>query len=475
VTTRQRPDSGTATNEEIDPATEQPTAQSRDEVEPEDEAHTDTTDSPAPASWTLRDRRETRRWTGIAGIALLAGGIGIVTTSPALLLASAIGVGMLAVVRAADPTVPELAVERRFEPADPDPGEHCTVTVTVTNAGEQTIADLRLLDLVPEALAVVDGSPRAAVTLRPGEETELSYTLAMRRGYHEFEGLLGLTRGMTGAVELETMYDATDDIACTPHPEPVDTLALRALTTPYAGRQTTDSGGAGIEFYSTREYLPGDPIRHIDWNRHARSGELATLEFRTERAASVVLVADVRAAAYVQGDEQHGSAADRGVDALGRLFGTLLDNGDQAGIATLGPECHWLPPRLGTDHRVRGRELLGEDPMLSPTATEESMYPALHVRRLRERLPADAQVIVATPLCDDDAAEIVRLLDAHGHDATVISPDPTRADTPGRRLARAERRLRMAALRHAGIRVVDWQAGESLDTAIARARKRWSG
>lgn len=473
MTTSQSTDGETtAAGRRVEPAADQLSAGEPVEPDPDDSAEPAVSSTPVP--WTVLKRRETQRWQGIAGIALLAGGIGIVTTSPALLLASAIGVGVLAVVRAADPSVPELAIDRTFEPDAPSPGEDCTVTVSVTNVGEHTAVDLRLVDLVPEALAVVDGSPRAAVTLRPGAETTLTYTLSVRRGHHEFGGLLGIARGATGAVELETRYEAGDHISAVPHSEPLEGLSVRALTTPYAGQQTTDNGGAGIEFHSTREYLPGDPIRHIDWNRHARSGELATLEFRTERAASVVLVADVRKAAYVRRDDRTGSAADRGVDALGRLFVTLLDNGDQAGIATLGPECHWLPPRLGAEHRVRGRELLGEDALLSPTQTEESMYPGIHVRRLQERLPPDAQVIVCTPLCDDDAAEIVRLLDAHGHHATVLSPDPTRGDTPGRRLARTERRLRMTSLRRASIRVVDWQAEESLDAAIARASKRWS-
>jgi uncharacterized repeat protein (TIGR01451 family) len=441
---------------------------------PGDQGATETSGRASPTRVTVERRRETRRWTGIAGIALLAGGLGVVTTSPALLLASAIGVGMLAVVRAADPTPPTLSIEREFHPRVPDPGEECTVSVTVTNSGQGTIVDLRLVDLVPDALAVLDGSPRGCVTLRPDQDTTLTYTVLTRRGHHEFDGLLGISRDVTGAIEIDCHYHVTDAIECVPDIRPLDGLSLRSLTTPYAGRQTTDEGGAGIEFHATREYLPGDPLRRIDWNRHARSGELATLEFRTERAASVVVVADVRRAAYVRPDRRHASAADRGVDAVGRLFTTLLDEGDQAGIATLGPECHWLPPRLGADYRLRGRQLLAQDELLSPARTDESPYAGLHVRRLRRRLAADAQVIVCTPLCDDDAAEIVRLLDAHGHHATVVSPDPTAADTPGRRLARAERTLRITRLRRTGIRVVDWDPDESLDLAIARATERWS-
>jgi len=445
----------------------------RDDTDVDSAGRTEETPTSVPS--TVERRRETNRWRGIAGITLLAGGIGVVTTSPALLLASAIGVGMLAVVRAADPNVPTLSIQRQFAPVDPEPGEECTVTVTVTNRGDGTIVDLRLVELVPEALAVVDGSPRTALTLRPGETRELTYSVLARRGHHQFDSILGIVRDVTGAIELECYYEVPDALDCTPELDPLDGLAVRALTTPYAGRQTTDDGGAGIEFHATREYLPGDPLRRIDWNRHARSGELATLQFCTERAASVVLVADVRRESYLRGDRRQPGVADRGVEAVGRLFATLLEQGDQTGIATVGPECRWLPPRLGTDHRVRGQELLAQDDVLSPARTdEESLYAGLHVRRLRQRLPVDAQVVVCTPLCDDDAAEIVRLLDAHGHHATVVSPDPTAGDTPGRRLVRAERTLRMTRLRRSGIRVVDWAPDESLDVAVARATERWS-
>jgi hypothetical protein len=64
-------------------------------------------------------------------------------------------------------------------------------------------------------------------------------------------------------------------------------------------------------------------------------------------------------------------------------------------------------------------------------------------------------------------------LDAYGHLVTVVSPDPTTADTPGHRLARVQRRNRISRLRAAGLRVVDW-GEESLAAEITRARGRWS-
>jgi len=96
------------------------------------------------------------------------------------------------------------------------------------------------------------------------------------------------------------------------------------------------------------------------------------------------------------------------------------------------------------------------------------------IRDLRRRLDGNAQVILFSPLTDDNTARAARLLDAHGHLVTVISPDPTADRTPGQKLARAERIARMTDLRGKGIRVVDWGTDEELATAIDRASRRWS-
>ena len=72
------------------------------------------------------------------------------------------------------------------------------------------------------------------------------------------------------------------------------------------------------------------------------------------------------------------------------------------------------------------------------------------------RLPADAQVVFCTPLADDAATAVGRQLHARGHDVLVASPDVTGGDTPCRRLAGVERRLRLDGLRRDGVTVHEW-------------------
>jgi glutathione S-transferase len=75
---------------------------------------------------------------------------------------------------------------------------------------------------------------------------------------------------------------------------------------------------------------------------------------------------------------------------------------------------------------------------------------------LGTRLSPNTQVVFLTPLADATAGAVARRLDAVGHDVTVASPDVTATDTPARRLAAVERRLRVERLRRDGLTVSEW-------------------
>lgn len=439
--------------------------QAAEEPEAEDAAATD--------GLTDRTDRDTGHWRGVGAVVLLLGGAGVVTGTPALLLAAAVGVGYLAYARLFTYPTPSLRIERSVDDTSPDPGDAVTVTVTVHNEGDSLLPDLRLVDGVPAALTVVAGSARHATALPSGDSVTFRYDVLAKRGVHTFAGTTVLARDPSGARETEFRVDSEATVTCTPSLDTTLSVPLRPLTSRYVGRVDTQSGGEGIEFFSTRQYRPGDSLSQIDWNRRARTGELTTLQFREEQAATVVLLLDLREEAYVSHDRDGLHAADRSVDAAGKLFSSLLETGERAGIAALSPEDVWLAPGTGNDHRARARELLATHPALSSTPPERYFSTTLRVRKLRKRMPPDAQILLLSPFVDEPVARVARLLDAHGHLVTCVSPDPTANDTPGRALARAERSNRLASLRQAGIRVVDWAPDETVTTALARAERGW--
>jgi uncharacterized repeat protein (TIGR01451 family) len=417
---------------------------------------------------------ETRRWTGIDGVALLVGGVGVLLQQPAVLLMAVVGVGFAAYARSGTPPTVSLDITRELSDESPEPGDDVTVTVRVENTGDGSLADLRIVDGVPPALEVTEGTARLGTALRPGKSAVFAYDVTATRGKHEWEPTQVIARDPSGSIERSVEVHAETTLRCLPELGATAELPLRGLTTQYTGRVATDVAGVGVEFYATREYRPGDPLSRIDWNRYAREGELSTLQFREERAANVVLVVDTRESAYVAPDPDAPNAVERSVDAASRAFTALLGSGDRVGVAAFGPEPCWLPPSTGDDHRARARKMLATHPGFAPTPPENArFFPSIRFRRLRRRFPADAQVLLFSPLVDDVVVRTARQFDAHGHLVTVISPDPTGDDTVGHTLARVERRNRISALRRAGVHVLDW-GEESLATELARAERRWN-
>ncbi|MFB6192053.1 MAG: DUF58 domain-containing protein, partial [Haloarculaceae archaeon] len=419
--------------------------------------------------------RETGRWRGLVGFALLSGALGALVGRGAPVVAGAVALSLAAYARTSGAPPVDVEVSRELSRTRVEPGTSVRVAVTVRNVGSTVLPDLRVVDGVPEGLAVADGSPRHGTALRPGRSATFAYTVTARRGAHEWEPVTALALGFAGSVEREARIEGpTSTLTCVPGLTEGPSLPLRPHGAGYAGRLSVDDAGAGVEFRSVREYRPGDPLARVDWHRVARTGELSTVEFARERAAEVVLVVDTRAEAYVAPDRDAPSAVERSVAAAGRAFTSLLATGDRVGIASFGPRECWLPPGAGADHRARARDLLATHPAFAPAPPEEPFAAGLRVRALRRLFPAAAQVVLFSPCTDDYAVRVARRLDAHGHPVTVVAPDPTTEGTAGRELARAERAVRLSELRRGGLRSIDW-GDEPLATAVQRASRRWSG
>jgi uncharacterized repeat protein (TIGR01451 family) len=422
------------------------------------------------------DSHETGQWHGVSVVALVGIGVGIIVEQPAILMAGIVGIGFAAHARSAafDPGDAPVSVDRVLDAERPETGEEIKVRVTVRNESDRFLADLRFVDGVPEALSVVDGSPRIGTALRSGERTSFTYVVTARRGVHPFETSRLVARDLTGAIEQVWTIDTETTMTCIPplgtSTEPVP---IREQATQQVGRVGTTSGGAGIEFHATREYQPGDPMSRVDWNHRARTGELTTIQFREERAATVVLVIDARMAAYRSPDPHDSHAVDRAVTAAGRLYSTLTDAGNRVGIAAVGSEPCWLAPGSGVDHGIEAREFLATHPALSPVPAGEQPSPTRWEDRLRKRLAPGMQVFVLSPLCDDWGRDVARRVEEHGHRTTVVSIDPTIDREPGHRLSRVAREKRISTLRSAGLPVIDWQWNETIDSALARHEERW--
>lgn len=408
--------------------------------------------------------RTTHRWRGVVAVGLVAGASGAFLRRPSLLLVGAVAVAFAAYPRITTAPAVDLELDRRVHEGSPDHGDPVEVTVTVHNAGDGTLADLRVVDGVPPMLSVTDGTPRHATALRPGESATFSYEVTAKHGTHWFDPATAIVRDVSGATEVETDVEAETAIECaTPVPE----VPLRRQTTRHVGRILTDDGGSGVEFHGTREYRRGDSLARVDWRRFAKTGELTTVEYREERVASVVLCVDARGPAYRARADDEPHAVSYGLAATEQLLSALEATPNFVGVAAIGREFCWLAPGASPDHVSRARRLLATHPALSTKPPSDGDGHAdRQVTELRKRLDAETQVVLVSPLTDGDAAEAALELEAAGHSVTVVSPDVTAPGTVGTRLAAVERDHRITSLRESGVVAVDWDPAESLGTTL---------
>jgi len=437
--------------------------------------------------------RRTRRWRGVIAIAFTASALGLFAGRPALLLVGVVGAVYAAYPHLTTAPTPDYDLERELDPENPTDGEPVEVSVTLTNTSGELHPDTRIVDGVPPMLSGTDGSPRHAAALPSGETAEFSYTVTAAEGIHGFEPATVIARDVSGAREVETEVAADTTLAVS---SDVEDAPLRSHTLQRVGQLVTDTGGSGVEFHRVREYHESDPLNRVDWRRYAKSGELATIDYRTEQAASVVICIDARARAYRARREGEQHAVSRAIGAAEQLVSTLAATTNTVGVAAVGRDLVWVPPGSGDSHAERVRRALATEPTLSAYPPESSadtdatqsrsadataeaaetdggIAPdragsvlADQISSLRRQLGSDTQVVFVSPLPDHAAVEAVFTLESEGHAVTVLSPDVTTDETLGNRVAALARRTHVRTLREVDIPVIDWDADDTLDRAI---------
>jgi len=88
---------------------------------------------------------------------------------------------------------------------------------------------------------------------------------------------------------LNRKYFRPEDLRRLSH---ADFTSRRAIEGLYAGKHKTAQRGQSIEFRDYRQYIPGDPINHVDWKVFGRTDKLFIKVFEHQAELSVHLLVD---------------------------------------------------------------------------------------------------------------------------------------------------------------------------------------
>lgn len=468
--------------------------------------------------------QQVRRWSVGLLVTLALTAIGLLYANAALLAATLIPLTYVLYGTVSGlPADRTLAVERTIGAATPEPGAAVEVTLTVENESDNVLPDVRVIDGVPDELAVTAGTPRLCASLSPGEARTISYNVVAQRGTYAFEKPVARLRSLAGSEQLTSELDVSgaDELVCV---SALGTGPRQTRTMPQAGIVTTDSGGSGLEFHSTRQYRQGDPVNRIDWHHVAKTGEFITVQYREQKTSRTVLILDTRPVNRVTPRSGYPTAADRSIYAAERLYDVLTEAGvettvaavgledstddrielDPTGIAWAGPDRRTATPGAVFEAATHARDQAEQQPLIPPRIGLDSPLawaggsaatgrgaPAAQTDggeqseglrasselcsdggdetlRLLAEIPADARVILCSPLVDNWPVECAHSL-AGNHELVVVSPDPVGGDQPGQRIMDLHRQLRLRELQRLDASTVNWGVEQPFETALRDA------
>ena len=272
--------------------------------------------------------RLTRRGWAVAGLVVAAIALAAVFGPRALNavaapLLAALGLGAWQVSRAGDPAVSLAAVPPGH------PGERRTLSFSIEGSGVAALEP----DLPPGL-----GGDAISRTVSMPATVETRVDL-VARGVYDFGDLAVRQRDALGLIES------------TRQPEPTERVLVYPTVYPLRGDRRLERLFADVspperqEFERLREYVSGDPLRHVHWKSSAKYDDYLVMEFApTRRNETVSIAAD--------GDRE-------GIDEVASAAASLVVAavGAGLGVEVTVPAGH-LPEGQGETHRRHALRLL---------------------------------------------------------------------------------------------------------------------
>ncbi|WP_406286174.1 DUF58 domain-containing protein [Embleya sp. NBC_00896] len=392
---------------------------------------------------------------------LLPSWLGLVVVEGAILLAVAADLLLAAGVRG-------LTFERAGDTAV-RLGERAEVTLTVTNPGPRPLRGL-LRDAWPPSTGTT--TQRHDLAVPAGERRRLTTTMTpTRRGDRNAYRVTVRSIGPLGMAARQGSHDVPWRVRVLPgFPSrrllPSKLERLRELD----GRSALLTRGAGTEFDTLREYVPGDDAKSIDWRASARNQGVVVRTWRPERDRHILVVLDTgRTSAGRIGDIPRLDAA---MDATLLLTAVANHAGDRVDL-------------LAYDRRVRAEVRRAPRNGILPAFVQamaglepELVEPDARglTAEILRRSPRRALVVLVTGLEREAVQEgilpvLTQLTSRHEVVVAAVS-DPAIAEMATRRgdptavyeaaageKELAERRATAAELRRRGVTVVDAPPG----------------
>ncbi len=341
------------------------------------------------------------------------------------------------------------------------------ITIHIENKANRPLF-LEVEDILPSHVEMVKGCNRKILNIGKKEKKELNYRIScpvtgkVKLGPVEVKYRDPLNFFSEKIFTGEEMY-----FRVLPIVEEMQSVDIHPSYTKFwMGEIKSKSIGIGSEFYSIREYNPGDELRNINWKATAKQLSPMTNEFEGEKSGDVILIVDGYKKGTV-GTKRHNTLR-ASVNAAASLASTILSARNRVGLIVSGEYLNWVYPGTGKNHYHKIMSYL--------TQFEEGGSWGLEGVKwlLEDFFPRKSLLIFISPLTVPEFSETIVDLSRKEYEVMVISPDPLRVqrdilgsyDELAEGLYETQRKNVIEKLWSYDTVVVDWDPNTPLEPAL---------
>ena len=226
---------------------------------------------------------------------------------------------------------------------------------------------------------------------------------------------------------------ASELIALKPRCNALSLPMHRPSVSALAGAYRSRFRGRGVDFVESRNYLPGDDIRNMDWRVTARTGKPHTKIFQEERERPVLVVVDASPSLYFGTRKRLKSVAAGQLAAA--IAWAAVRRGDRIGAFLFAPDKHReLRPAGG--RRGAMRVIQGLVDWLNPDSVHQGHEPlSVSLERVRHAVRPGSLVLIISDFfnLDEQCHRHLSRLRQHNDVIGCQIMDPAEQDLPAGR------------------------------------------
>jgi len=364
----------------------------------------------------------------------------------------------------------DFKLDRKIIPDETFGDEDILVELRIRNLTRAAIGNLEIHEVLDDRIIPEKGTNITPASIGANDEAQVLFEFpSPPRANYQIGPMIVRARDPFGFYLTEKKLGA-ESLSVMPRPERIRGAQLRPRHVgPWPGVIPSRVLGIGTEFYSLREYVPGDDPKRINWKASARYNQLITNETEAERVTDIMIVLDTDVTFFGPTESE---LFERGVQAAASMASLLLKQGNRVGLVLQGGERGSIPAGFGKRHERRILYLLAAArPGRATVSTSYVMN--LLARRM---LPSRAQIVIISPLLDPEIKEGVRKLSAAGYSMLVLSPSPTlpssfeqKTEEIAFKIIMLERSITLLELGRSST-VVDWPIGVPLSALMSKVR-----